>query len=55
MQQLRYGKRNSLDLSLRVEMNEFKFDKYWLRNFWVIEVYLIYIITSDKIYMVSSD
>ena len=30
-------------------MNEFKFDKYWFRTFWIIKVYLI--INSDRLYI----
>ena len=34
-----------------VDIDKFKFEKYWLRTFGVIEVYLICIKTSGRLYI----
>ena len=40
----------NLDILPRVEMDKFEFDLSWLRTFWIIEVNLIFPITSDRPY-----
>ena len=42
---------NSVKYLISVEIDEFKFDKYWFRAFYVTEVYLICKITSDSMYV----
>ena len=41
----------NLNILLWLEIEEFEFDKYWFRTFWLIEVYFICIITSGSLYI----